>query len=339
MNEHPFAGFIRALGKGPQGSRALTFDESRTAMRMILAGEVLPVQLGAFLTLMRVKIETPAETAGLAAAARASLQGRDEIDAPAVRLDWSAYAGKRRQLPWFLLAALLLAAHGLPMFMHGTEGYDPERTFVPQALRALGIAPSRSLAAAAERIRRRHFAFVELRDLQPQLHELLQLKPLIGLRSPVHTVIRMLNPLHAAASIQGVFHPHYHVLHQEAARLLGDARCAIVKGDGGESERNPDLPCRVKWMLDGVARDEEWPPMFDGARHPRDATMDVRRLAAVWRGDLRDSYAEAAVTGTAAIALVAIGEAQDVAEAQQLAQRLWDRRPIAWLGAPKEAFG
>jgi len=72
MNEHPFADFIRALGKGPQGSRAVTFDESKAATRMILAGEVLPLQLGAFLTLMRVKIETPAAIAGLAAAARAT---------------------------------------------------------------------------------------------------------------------------------------------------------------------------------------------------------------------------------------------------------------------------
>ncbi|MEX8497510.1 MAG: hypothetical protein AB3X45_06775, partial [Leptothrix ochracea] len=68
--EHPFAGYIRALGKGPHGKRALSFDEARRAMQMILAGQVLPIQLGAFLTLMRVKIETPAEIAGLAQGAR-----------------------------------------------------------------------------------------------------------------------------------------------------------------------------------------------------------------------------------------------------------------------------
>jgi len=335
MQEHPFAGYIRALGKGPQGSRALTLGESAAAMRMILAGEVQPVQLGAFLTLMRVKIETPAEVAGLALAAREHVQCLSP-DAR-VRLDWSSYAGKRRQLPWFVLAALLLASHGRTGFLHATEGYDPARIFAPQALRALGIPASRSLAEAAARIEACGFAYVELRDLSPRLHELLQLKALLGLRSPVHTLIRMLDPMRAAASIQGIFHPHYHVLHQQAAALLGDARCAVVKGDGGESERNPDLPCRVKWLLDGATSDEDWPALFDGPRHPQDARMDVSRLRSVWFGETSDTYGEAAVVGTAAIALKAIGDAQDNADAQRQASELWQRRDTAWLrraGAP-----
>ena len=60
MNEeHPFAGYIRTLGKGKHGSRSLSQDEAHRAMQMILAGEAEPIQLGAFLMLMRVKEETP----------------------------------------------------------------------------------------------------------------------------------------------------------------------------------------------------------------------------------------------------------------------------------------
>jgi anthranilate phosphoribosyltransferase len=62
--EHPFAEYIRILGKGKKGSRPLTQDEAYHAMKMILAEEVLPIQLGAFLMLMRVKEETPEELAG-----------------------------------------------------------------------------------------------------------------------------------------------------------------------------------------------------------------------------------------------------------------------------------
>ena len=36
-NEHPFAEFIRILGKGKKGSRPLTRDEAYTAMKMIMA--------------------------------------------------------------------------------------------------------------------------------------------------------------------------------------------------------------------------------------------------------------------------------------------------------------
>jgi hypothetical protein len=76
--EHPFAETIRILGKGKKGSRSLTQEEAYHAMKMILANEVLPVQLGAFLMLMRVKEETPEELAGFVIAARESCKLADD---------------------------------------------------------------------------------------------------------------------------------------------------------------------------------------------------------------------------------------------------------------------
>ncbi|MBR9883045.1 MAG: glycosyl transferase, partial [Oceanospirillales bacterium] len=46
--EHPFAQYVRILGKGKKGSRSLTRDEARDAMGMILDGGIRPEQLGAF---------------------------------------------------------------------------------------------------------------------------------------------------------------------------------------------------------------------------------------------------------------------------------------------------
>ena len=62
--EHPFAEYIRIIGKGKKGSRPLTQDEAYLSMKMIMANEVHPIQLGAFLMLLRVKEETPEELAG-----------------------------------------------------------------------------------------------------------------------------------------------------------------------------------------------------------------------------------------------------------------------------------
>jgi anthranilate phosphoribosyltransferase len=61
---HPFARFIAILGRGRNLSRALTVEEAEEAMSMILAGEVLPEQLGAFLMLLRMKEESASELAG-----------------------------------------------------------------------------------------------------------------------------------------------------------------------------------------------------------------------------------------------------------------------------------
>ena len=54
--EHPFAQYVRIIGKGPHLSRPLTQDEMQEAARMIMAGDVEPLQLGAFLCILRVSV-------------------------------------------------------------------------------------------------------------------------------------------------------------------------------------------------------------------------------------------------------------------------------------------
>ena len=65
VTEHPFAQYVRILGKGKSGSRSMTREEARAAMGMILDQQVEPEQLGAFLMLLRMKEEAPEELAGL----------------------------------------------------------------------------------------------------------------------------------------------------------------------------------------------------------------------------------------------------------------------------------
>jgi len=328
MTDHPFARFIQLLGKGQKGSRDLTQQEAREALGMILSGQTEPVQLGAFLMLMRVKEETGAEVAGFAQAARDSL--KLPADLPAVDLDWASYAGKRRQLPWYVLSALLLSSQGSSVLMHGMSDGIAGRVFVPQALEAMGIKPAATIADAAERIRQKRFAFLPLHALSPELEQILALKPILGLRSPVHTVMRMLNPFGAPTSLMGIFHPGYDDTHQQASVLMGDKNMAVFKGEGGEAERNPDTAAKVKLVLDNTAHEEEWPALFS-SRHMKDETMDVQRLAQVWRGEISDEYGEAAVVGTAAIALRAMGRAASINEAQTMAAAYWQSRNADYL--------
>ena len=85
--EHPFAQYVRILGRGKTVGRSLTGEEAEAAMDMILANEVRPEQLGAFLMLLRVKEETPEEVAGFVRSVRKGFQ--IPVDAPKVDLDWS----------------------------------------------------------------------------------------------------------------------------------------------------------------------------------------------------------------------------------------------------------
>ncbi|HEY9162961.1 MAG TPA: glycosyl transferase family protein, partial [Magnetovibrio sp.] len=240
MTEHPFAQFIRIIGRGPNLSRPLDEEEMYSAAKMILDGTVEPLQLGAFLCILRVRTEVPGEGAGFVRAVRDTLDMPK--DAPRVDLDWATYSGKKRHLPWYLLAALLLSRNGVTICMQGTEGHTEGRLFSSQALAQLGVPHAGSLSEAAAQIRATNFAYLPLKNFVPRLQEIIELKSILGVRSPVNTFARMINPFDAAHELQTVFHPNYRDVHRDTAKLLGQKHMAVFKGEGGEAERRPHKP-------------------------------------------------------------------------------------------------
>ncbi len=320
--EHPFAEFIKILGKGKKGARPLTQDEAYRAMKMILAEEVMPIQLGAFLMLMRVKEETPEELAGFVAAARENFVFTSSIK---VDLDWSSYAGKRRHLPWFLLSTLLLAENGIKVFMHGAGGHTQGRLYTEKVLQALGLPCPTSIAEAGQQLAQHNFSYLSLEHICRPLFDMINLRPVMGLRSPVHTLVRLLNPFNASHSIQGIFHPSYRQVHQKAALLLGERQMAVLKGEGGETERNPDVECLVQSIRNGELMDETWPALF-ARRHMKAEELDPEQLRQLWQGELEDEFAVSTILGTVAVALKLLGKADSQEQAHALAEQYWSTR-------------
>lgn len=321
--EHPFAQYVRILGKGRKGSRALSEAEAFDAMSMILRSEVLDIQLGAFLTLLRVKEETGEEIAGFARAARAAMPA--ERTTLRADIDWASYAGKKNHLPWYLAACLLLGANGVRVLMHGAGGHTLNRLYTEDALAALGIPLARTLDDARRQLEAIGFTYLPLVVFAPKLAEIISLRNVLGLRSPVHTVSRMLNPADATLVFHGIFHPSYRPIHQESAVLLGYRNLAVFKGEAGETERRPDAITAVQRVVDGTQFNEEWPALLDG-RQDKEESLDIAALRAVWRGERAHDYGVAAITGTVAMTLYWLGKAASQAEAQALAGQWWHAR-------------
>ncbi len=320
---HPFAAFLRSVGRGPTLSRPLTEDEARAAMEAILAGAVEPLQLGAFLLVLRYRTETAAELAGFVRAARERIDRTTDL---AVDLDWPSYADRHKQLPYFLLAALLLAANGVRVLMHGIPGEGPATT--PAGLAALGIRPAHSAGDAARRLDAAGLAYLPLAVLVPELEALFGLRPLLGLRTAVHTLARELNPFRAPAQIQGIFHPTYLELHRDTQLRLGQERAVTFKGGGGEAQRNPDKPCRCVIVENGAGREEIWPALTTGEPHAwRREPLEPARLRALWEGSWEQPGPVAAVTGTTALVLRLLEPGRSMEEAQSLAEAMWRERP------------
>jgi anthranilate phosphoribosyltransferase len=282
-------------------------------MRLLLAREADPIQIGAFLMLLRYRGEDPEEIAGLVTAARETMCWPGLT----VALDWPSYgAGRSRGAPWFLLAALALGRAGFSVLMHGTNEFSGGMT-VAQALPFLNLTAATDAASTARDLAARGFAYVPVAALSPVFSELLGLRRLLGLRSPLNTVARLLNPADAPAGVDGVFHPPYIETHLAAAERLGRARLLVLKGGGGEAERNPAKPVTAH-LWDATAGRGALPLRAVAAPPATEPEPDI---GAVWDGVSRAPSVEARVVATIALGLMALGRGGD-AEAQVV----WETR-------------
>ncbi|AXQ21759.1 glycosyl transferase family protein [Acinetobacter wuhouensis] len=319
--EHPFAQFVRIVGKGKNGARSLTYDEAYQAFSMILKDEVLDVQLGAFLMLLRVKEESVNELTGFVQATKDQLNFQT-LD---VDLDWSSYAGKRKHYPWFLLAALTLAKHGYKIVMHGASGHTMNRVYTEQVLEYLGFPICQNETDVKQQLAQHNFAYLPLSVISPVLEDLINLRNVMGLRSPIHTLARLINPFNAKATMQAIFHPAYRSSHQQAAFQLGYKNSAVIKGEGGEFERNPDAKTLICGIKNGELYEHELPKLTDN-RSPIEEELDLAVFKAVWEGTQNHEYGEIAVPETMGIALYTMGVVNSYEEAMLTARKLWKNR-------------
>ena len=157
----------------------------------------------AFLMLLRVKEETGEELAGFVdAAARKCCCSRTR---PPGRPRLVQLRGQEAaNIPGLSCPLMLLAQAGYQALVHGADG-RPGSPLYGNGLRRHWGRRWRTAGARSACTRIRSGSAIAPRCFCRPLHELIQLRLLLGLRSPVNTLTRMLNPLRAPCSIQSIF--------------------------------------------------------------------------------------------------------------------------------------
>lgn len=317
-------GIIRALGRGKKGSRDLTREEARFTMQATLSEVITPAQLGAFLMLMRVKEETSEEIAGMVEACHQELGGNAGA---AIDVNWPAYAGKKKQPSWYLLAARLLADNGVRILIHGGGEHTAGRQYAKTVCHALNIPVVTSLDDARRAIESHQIAYIGIADFLPVISGLIDMKAELGLRSPVNTLVRHLNPLNAHLTVQGMFHPPYMAIHHHAAQALNQHCNIVLKGDGGEFEVRPDSETRLMIHAPEPVADDALPPVLR-QRALRPEQVELEPLRQLWDGQCENEYGTAATLQTAALVL-AQRHTMPLSEAKAQVQAWWlQRRPL-----------
>lgn len=251
--------YLKEIGRGKEGARSLDREQAFDLMSQVLDGRASDLEIGAFAIGMRVKGETVDELAGFLDAVHERCL---PLPAPPGTVMLASYNGARRLPNLTALLAQLLAQEGVPVLVHGPV-QDPGRVTTAEVLRDLGLPFARDAADAAAAWRRREPVFMPTEVLCAPLARLLDVRRVIGLRNPGHTVAKLLAPAPHAWRVMNHTHPEYGVLlRQFIAAVRADA--LLLRGTEGEPVADARRTPRMDVFVDGVERPGLGVPAHDG---------------------------------------------------------------------------
>jgi anthranilate phosphoribosyltransferase len=242
--------FLREIGQGPRAGRDLTREEAREAMLLILSQQATPAQMGGFLLLQRYKGESPEELAGFAEAVRGGartivpkVEGLLDIGSP--------YDGRKKSIVVSPASAIVTAAAGVPVVMHGEKGIGPKFGVpIGDVLEALGVDIDGEPEAVQRTVEELGVGFMRSSRFVPQLYALREVRTEIALRSCLSTIEKIYNLAGATYSLLGLTHLPYMEKMMTTVQGMGFRRVMIVQGIEGNEDAPTSRPCRA-FLWDG----------------------------------------------------------------------------------------
>jgi anthranilate phosphoribosyltransferase len=308
------------IGKVAAGER-LSQEEARQAFDIIMSGEATPVQIGAFLTGLRLRGETVEEIAGAVSTMRAKMA---RVEAPAEAIDVVGTGGDASgSYNISTTAAFVVAGAGVPVAKHGNRALS-SRSGAADTLAALGVKIDLGPEAISRCIREAGIGFMFAPMHHAAMKHVGPARAELGFRTVFNLIGPLSNPAGVKRYLLGVFSPDWV---EPLARVLGDlgAEAAwVVHGEGGLDELSPAGESKVAILKDGKITVTTVTPEGAGlasapvaairggdAAHNAEA---LRMVLAGAEGPYRDT-----VLLNAGAALVVAGVADDLADGVALA--------------------
>ena len=236
--------YIKEIGRGKDGARALSREKAADLFGQVLDGGVTDLEIGAFCLAMRIKGETPAEMAGFLDATHQRLQLIPAGQRPTVVIP--SYNGARKLPVLTPLLALLLAREGLPVLIHGTAT-ESSRVFTSKVLLALDLPAHTHI----KKIANGEVMFAPTELLCPGLQRLLDVRRVVNLRNSAHSVVKLMNPCVGNSLVVSSYtHPEYALSMAATLELMG-ANALLLRGTEGEAVADPRRIPRMQGFIAG----------------------------------------------------------------------------------------
>ncbi len=240
---HGFRRYLKAIGTGDRGRRALTPEEARDAMQAIMAGDASEAQTGAFLIAMRAKGETVGELAGMTEALRERATPLENRSGRRLVACAGAYDGCVETPALSLAAGVVAAGAGAGVVMHCGSTLGPKHGVVPaDVLSALGGEGRPGAAGAEAMLERAGVTLVHAGELLRGWERVAGVRDEIGLRGPIHSAEKLVDWFGATSFVVGYHHLQYAERICGALAELGAERAYAVRGAEGSDVLRPGRP-------------------------------------------------------------------------------------------------
>jgi anthranilate phosphoribosyltransferase len=242
--------YIKEIGRGKDGARALTREQAADLLGQILDQQVTDLEIGAFCLAMRIKGETPSELAGFLDAVHSRLNHLalpQAANAPATVVI-PCYNGARKLPALAPLLALLLVQAGARVCLHGTPT-ESGRVNSFEVLAQLGHLPNPDPSNNTEALQ-----LLRTETLHTGLKNLLEVRRVVGLRNPAHSLVKLMNPCAGPAlRIASYTHPEYAVSMAETFKLT-QASAFLLRGTEGEPVADPRRTPQMEFFNSGISQ-------------------------------------------------------------------------------------
>ena len=211
----------------------LTFDESKSAMTLIMEGEASPSQFGSLITALRMKGETVDEVSGMASVMRSmSLHVQSENDL----IDTCGTGGDGfGTFNISTAAAFVAAGAGLKIAKHGNRAMS-SKSGSADVLEALGVNIQLHPEQISKCIEETGFGFMFAQSFHPSMKYAAGPRREMGIRTVFNLLGPLTNPAGAARQVIGVADPSIGELMAKVLGRLGSEKALVVHGDDGLDE-------------------------------------------------------------------------------------------------------
>ena len=209
----------------------LDTEEAGLAMSAIMEGSTTQSQIGAFLTALRMKGETPEEIAAFAQVMRRhAVTVVPVIHKPLVDTCGTGGDGTHT-FNISTASALVAAGAGIPVVKHGNRSVS-STCGSADVLSALGVNLAVDPTRQAKIVEQVGIAFLFAPDHHPAMRHVMAARQELGCRTIFNILGPLTNPAGAQAQVLGVYNPDLTRPIAEVLRILGLSRAMVVHGSG-----------------------------------------------------------------------------------------------------------